>query len=259
MSSNEKARKATMSPTRKATLGVLIAGTIFAAALAFGSVWIVRLGVGLAIATAIFSVVLAWHESTRERQARERAALEATHAQADDLHRERQSSMAVVSSLKSRNSRISNRVEELSDTIAELREELFQLRFNNTSLTAENQLLNGHNDTLRAELKQSKTRVVALNQQLRRAEAELKALTTGQDDAEVVELPRRFEAQSSAEEAAQVEQTDLADTSEWEAVPTADELWTDGDHPTVVDMKAIALSDIALPELEQNEDERRHA
>lgn len=224
VSSNSNGRKASLSPMRKATIGVLVAGIIAAAALALGSAWVVRIGVAVAALTAIVAVALAWHDAKIQRQAREAENLEATRAQGADLHRERQSTMAVVDSLKSRNSRISGRVSELSGVINDLRTEIADLRTENSELSS--------------DLARTQSRVEQLRAELRLAEAELAAINE-EDEAEVFAMPRRGLPQD-------------ADT--WAAVPTAEELWADGDHPTVVDMEAIIF-----PESLEGPEQRQHA
>lgn len=220
MSSAASGRRAVSSPARKLTIGILVAGLVVAAALAIGTVWIVRAGVVVAAATAVAGVALAWREAVIERRAAARRDLEQARAQGLELSRERRSNISVVNSLESRNNAISSRVDDLSTEIRTLRAEIATLR-----------KLKGEMVETIAERDGELT---DLRHDLRKAQSELHGLLG--EEAEVVAIPRLV-ASSSA--------------TGWSAVPTAEELWSDGDHPTVVDMQALAYPET----LEQ----RKHA
>ncbi|SDC06693.1 hypothetical protein GA0111570_11726 [Raineyella antarctica] len=223
MSSAASGRRAASSPARKLTIGILVAGLLVAAALAIGTVWVVRAGVLLAAATAVASVLLAWREASIERRAAARKDLDQARSQGLELSRERRSNISVVNSLESRNNAIASRVDDLSTEIRTLRAEIATLR------------------KLKSEMSQTiavrDVEMSSLRQDLQKAHAELQHLLA--DEAEVYALPRRG---TMTEDSSPV----------WAAVPTAEELWSDGDHPTVVDMKALAYPEPA-PE------QRRHA
>jgi len=194
---------------------VLVAGLILAAALAIGGVWIVRAGVALATVTAVVSVVLAWREARLERKARARDELEAVRAQGMELSRERRANIAVVNSLESRNKAIAARITDLTAEIRVLREELITVRKVNSGLTEE---VADRDET-----------IVELRTDLAHAEEELRALLGSR--AEVVTMPRRGTVA-------------VVSSDQWAALPTAEELWSDGDHPTVVDLKALSGQDL---------------
>lgn len=200
-----------------------MAGLILAAALAIGGVWIVRAGVALAAATAVVSVALAWREARFERRALARNELEAVRAQGMELSRERRSNISVVNSLESRNKAIAARITDLTAEIRVLREELTTARKVNSGLVEE---LADRDETL-----------TELRTDLEHAEEELRALLGSRAD--VVAMPRRGSVTAEA-------------SDQWAAVPTAEELWSDGDHPTVVDLKALSRQDLARIE-------RKHA
>ncbi len=203
---------------------MLVAGVVLAAALAIGDVWVVRGGVALAIATAVAGVVLAWREATIDRRAAARRDLESARAQGLELSRERRSNISVVNSLESRNNAIATRVDDLTTEIRTLRAEIAVLRKVKGELVQ--------------DIAERDVEMVTLRNELVKAQQELRKLVG--DEAEVFAMPRRGSLKGVSAE------------SEWAALPTAEELWSDGDHPTVVDMKALAYP---TPEQEQ----RRHA
>lgn len=222
VSSAASGRRAVSSPARKLTVGVLVAGIVVAAALAIGTVWVVRAGVALAAITAVSTVLLAWREAALERRVAARRDLENARAQGLDLSRERRSNISVVNSLESRNNAIASRVDDLSTEIRTLRAEIATLR------KVKGEMVHA--------IAERDVEVDTLRHDLRQAQATLQKLLS--EEAEVFAMPRRS---TGGEEAA----------ADWSAVPTAEELWSDGDHPTVVDLKALAYPDV--PE------QRKHA
>lgn len=216
MSSAASGRRAASSPARKLTIGILVAGILVAAALAIGTLWVVRAGVLLASITAVVSVTLAWREATIERRTAARKEIEQARAQGLDLSRERRSNISVVNSLETRNDAIASRVEDLGTEIRTLRAEIAVLR------------------KLKGEMAQTiaerDVELLTLHQELQKARTELQMLVS--DEAEVFALPRRGAVAESP-------------SATWADVPTAEELWSDGDHPTVVDMKVLAYPDTA--------------
>ena len=223
MSSAASGHRAASSPARKLTVGILVAGLLVAAALAIGTLWVVRGGVLLASITAVVSVTLAWREATIERRAAARKDLEQARAQGLDLSRERRSNLSVVNSLETRNDAIASRVEDLGTEIRTLRAEIAVLR-----------KLKGE---MAHTIAERDVEMLTLHQELQKARTELQMLVS--DEAEVFALPRRGAAAEGPSAA-------------WADVPTAEELWADGDHPTVVDMKALAYPEIAS-------EQRKHA
>ncbi|QGF23933.1 hypothetical protein [Raineyella fluvialis] len=203
------------------TVGVLAGGVVVAAALAIGEIWVVRGGVALAIATAVAGVVLAWREATLDRRAAARKDLEAARAQGLELSRERRSNINVVNSLEARNNAIATRVDDLTTEIRTLRAEMATLRKVKTDLVQ--------------GIAERDVELITMRNDLIKAQQELRKLAG--DEAEVFAMPRR---------------TPLEAAPLWGALPTAEELWSDGDHPTVVDLKALAYP---APEEEQ----RKHA
>ena len=99
--------------------------------------------------------------------------------------------------------------------------------------------LKGDKAYLRAEVDHRESVISSLRDTVRAREAELVALRD-EPDAEVHTMPRRV----FAEHEPTVEET-----------LTAEDLWTDGSHPTVVDLKTLDLA-MVLPNYEEDRQRR---
>ncbi|CAI9404991.1 hypothetical protein AESSP_01322 [Aestuariimicrobium sp. T2.26MG-19.2B] len=203
-----------MSRERKAALIVLIVGAVIALACAFGPIWVVRAGLVVSVLGAVGSVWFAFRELSRmevlhhtelktERLARA-AADRAHHAE----------SMELIHTFKTRYLAHATQVDDLRGDMAGLQQELSTVRGNLVSARAEAVAKGRTIADLQAQLS-------ALQERLEH----LEALTA--DESEVVTLPSRGIARKTMAE----------------RVPTAAELWTNGEHPTDVDLEAL---DVAL-------------
>lgn len=200
-----------MSGERKAALAVLISASVIALACAFGPIWIVRVGLVLAVLGAAGSVWFAFREMSR-MEVLHRSELKTermARAAADRAHHAE--SMELISTFKTRYLAHATQVEDLRGDLAGLQQELSTLRGNLVSARAE---AIAKAQTI-AELQAS---LASLNERLEVAEA---------DESEVVTLPSRGIARKTMAE----------------RLPTAAELWTNGEHPTAVDFDAL---DVAL-------------
>jgi hypothetical protein len=213
-------RQAQPSTLRRASKIVLISGTVIAVAAAFGPTWLVRVGVAVAIAAAILACVLAWRElfSAERRHAAQQLA--ATRAHGAALTQERTRNGEVVDTLTRRVREVSAVVETQNTVIANLRGKV--------------STLNGDRAHLRSEIGHRDTVITSLRETVRSREAELIALRDTSDDADIHHMPRRVLAEHE---------------SSWAELPDADELWNDGSHPTVVDLKMIDTA-MVLPNYE---------
>lgn len=220
--SSAPSRKAKPSPLRRASEIVLVAGTVLAVAAAFGPTWLVRVGVGVAVVAAVLACVLAWRElfSARREHARQTLAASQQHGKA--LSEERSRNGAVVDTLTRRVKDGAVVIDGQRVIIATLRGEISTLK--------------GDTAYLRTEVEHRETVITSLRETVRSREAELIALHSEGADADVHHMPRRVLAEHE---------------SAWDELPDADDLWSDGSHPTVVDMKLIDAA-MVLPNYEMD-------
>ena len=212
-------RKEAVSPLRRTSEIVLVTGTVVSVIAAFGPTWAVRLGIAVAIVAAVIACLFAWRElfSARRQHARAMLAASVDHGRA--LTEDRTRNAAVVDTLRARITDAGVLIEKQRVTIAELKMRISGLK--------------GDKAYLRAEVDHRESVISALRDTVRAREAELIALRD-EPGAEVHTMPRRVFTEPEPEA---------------DATPTAEELWTDGSHPTVVDLKTLDTA-MVLPNYE---------
>jgi hypothetical protein len=218
---SKPSRRASTPPLRRAAKIVLIIGTASSLGLALGPTWATKIGIAVAVAAAIVGCTLAWRELWQVHRAHAHQLLEISKKHGKALSEERRHNAGVLDLMSKRVKEYVIVVEGQKVTIAQLRGQVSALR--------------GDNAYLKTEIAHRETVIVSLRETVRARESELVALLTDDSDAEVHTLPRRLLAEGTAGP---------------EEVAAAGDLWTDGSHPTVVDMAAIEES--ALPNFEGN-------
>lgn len=161
-------RAALKSSERTLALTILAVGTLASVASLFGGVWLVRVGVLVAVVMAFAAVFVAWRElgAERLRHAEEiKHEMDLRSQQADRFHEE---SVAMIS-------RFNARAENLQAVIAKLRGQL-------AAAKSELSSMRGNAAWLRAEVAERQARVEVL--ELRIAELE------SENTANIVTLPR---------------------------------------------------------------------
>jgi hypothetical protein len=209
-------RELQASPLQRISEIVLVVGTVLAAAAAAGSIWVVRLGVAVAIATALVSCAFAWRALNTARRAHAQAMLKATREHGEVLTEERSRNAAVVDTLSGRIADARKVIEKQWVTIAEQRRRTSRLQDDRVYL--------------RGEVEYRDKIVSRLSDTVREREAELIALRD-EPEAEVHHMPRRVLTEHE---------------------PICDELDTTDDmsaelDSTVVDLK---ISEVVLPNYE---------
>jgi hypothetical protein len=205
-------RKLKASPLRRIAEIVLVGGTVVAVAAAFGPIWIVRLGLAVAITAAVVACVFAWREIHTTRRAHAQAMLEATRSHGAALTEERSRNAAVVHTLKLRITDAGRMIEKQRVTIARKQQQISSLRDDRAYL--------------RGEVQYREKVIAALRETVREREAELIVLRDG-PDAEIHHMPRRVLAEHE---------------SVWQELSVSD-----GMRPTMVDVTVI---DMVLPNYE---------
>ncbi|MDN5727765.1 MAG: hypothetical protein L0G99_17820 [Propionibacteriales bacterium] len=133
---------------RRITQVILAVGALLSFAAMFGPVWVVRIGVVLAVLAAVGAVVAAWREIGHHLVAKRRELadqkLSLSRAHGDHLRGERKHNAAVLDTLRAQIDRTNNLVDRLADDvsgrraeIAELRREISGLRGDKLSLAAQ--------------------------------------------------------------------------------------------------------------------------
>jgi hypothetical protein len=168
------------SPLQRISEIILVVGTVLAAAAASGSIWVVRLGVAVAIATALVSCALAWRALNTARRTHAQAMLKAAREHGEVLTVERARNAAVVETLSLRISDARKVIEKQWVSIAQQR-----------------QWISGLEDDrvyLRGEVEYRDKIISGLRETVREREAELIALRD-ETEAEVHHMPRRVLAE----------------------------------------------------------------
>ena len=202
-------RQAKPTTLRRASEIVLVSGTVLAVIAAFGPGWSVRVGIGVSVAAAVTACAFAWRELTAARRGHAKAMLAALQEHGRQLTEERTRNAAVVDTLSGRIADARAVIEKLRVMVAELKMQVSGLR--------------GDTVYLAGEVSHRENVISALRETVRAREAELISLRD-EDDCEVHHMPRRVLAEHE---------------SKWDDIPGVDELWGDGNHPTVFDLKMI--------------------
>ena len=189
------------SRERRATLGFLIAATVIGVVCAFGPIWMVRVGLVVALLGAAASVWYSFKEISRI-EILHRSELKAVRDRAAEAARQHHTeSMELIGTFTQRYKAHGEQLGNLREELASRQQELSTLRGNLVST--------------RAEADRRAERITELEALLEATEAKL--------NQNVVTLPRRPGP-----------------------LPTAAELWSDGNHPTLVDVALLRMPE--LPE-----------
>ncbi|WP_432558665.1 hypothetical protein [Granulicoccus sp. GXG6511] len=208
MASQQADRRTTTSSLRRAAIYTLGAGGVLAIAAAFGPIWIVRAGIALALIAGVLAIRFAWRETRQERIEHGKEIVRQVRSHGEQLSVERQRNLEIVDVLRRANEDSDEEVVKLQIRIGQLRTELSSLR--------------GDNASLKADVVLRDRQIKRLTTDLAAREDELRILKGLADDAEVLSMPR------------------YGTKADWDALPTAEDLWADGNYPTVVDLQRLA-------------------
>lgn len=181
------ARREPATRWHRATRIVLVVGSVLALAAALGPVWLVRVGVAVAVATCIVTCALAWRELAEARRRHAHRLLVADRTHGDALRAERTRNGEVVDALTERLSSTGMVVVGQRSTITQLRGEVGVLTTERDGLreqVAERDSLIG---LFRTSLREQEIALLAVRAQ----QAAVAEQVSAQADAEVHTLPRR--------------------------------------------------------------------
>ena len=210
---------------------VLVLGIAVAVAAAFGPTWLIRAGVAALVIAAAVACACAWRELSLAKREHSTAMLSAARNHGKALSEERRHNTSVVDTLTDRAKAAAGEAE--------------RLRVDRVQLQRVIASLHGDKAALKAEVALRENTIAGLREVVEPSIAEgAVEETTG--DAEVHALPRRVMSEHE---------------SLWDRLPEADDLWSDGDHPTVIDLKAVAamLELVDAEEREQSLPEHKQA
>jgi len=246
-SESSRRAEAKLTGLQKRALIVLGIGAVIALVLALGVVafvadgaamWVVRAGVLVAILAGAWALVTSFRELYFEKLETERRLIKQSREHGRVLSAERQRNGEVVESLRRSNVDASQRLRKAQTQVHDGQVRIVELTGTVGRLNAELSTLRGNNLALKQNLQERDARIRELTERLEAAEAELAALTAETEgDDQVVALPRHARPKSASDSDAV-----------WDKLPTAEELWSDGNVPTVVDLQRLAFP---TPEVEE--------
>lgn len=219
MSGAQGKRVSKKSNERRGVLAMLIVCTVLAIGCAvIPSVWAARAGVLVALVVAWVSVLMAWRqvENLRISHLSELKAMRQSAVEQEQRHHKE--SMDMIDTF-------ANRVGMLSKTLSDTRSKLDR---------AENELstLRGDKAALQYKVAAGNKKVNSLEARIAELETELAGVLADAEQGQLVDLPGHTVADAG--------------------VPSAEDIWENGNDSTIVD-----LSRVAFPEA--SKDERKHA
>ncbi|MGA4506370.1 hypothetical protein ACQB6R_12550 [Propionibacteriaceae bacterium G1746] len=204
---------------RRTSLALMVAVTVIGLVCAFGPLWMVRVGLVVSLAGAATALWFAFREIHR-LEALHRTELKAMRdAAALAAHAHHTESMGMIEQFTARYKAHGEQLATLRADLTARQQELSTLRGNLVSATAESDRRAERVTDLEAQLAARQAEIEALEAKL------LEVADQFDDSDEIITLPRRSAARTVIEG----------------GVPTAAELWSDGNHPTVVDLNMLNL------------------
>ncbi|HEY0240790.1 MAG TPA: hypothetical protein VGC37_19335 [Friedmanniella sp.] len=185
--SGHGARREPVARAHRATQAVLVVGSVLALAAAFGPVWLVRAGVGVAVVTCVVTCTLAWRELAEARRRHAHRLLVSDRRHGDALRSERTRNAGVVDALSERLSSTGMVVVGQRSTIAKLHGELGVLTTERDGLQEQVAQRDSLIGLFRTSLREQEAALLAVRAQ----QGELADQISRQADAEIHALPRR--------------------------------------------------------------------
>lgn len=173
--------------------------------MAFGPLWFVRAGVVVSVLAAFVAVLFAWREIDRVNRAHRVELKSVLAAGVEQANNHHRDSLDMLDRFDARAQQLTGTIARLTSELAAAHGELATMRGNNVWLRGEVAERQAHIDELAARV------------------AELEAARD--QAANLLNLPRYGVASGRP-------------------LPTAEELWADGNHPTIVDLNRLAFPDV---------------
>lgn len=176
-----------MDRAHRATRTVLVVGSILALVAVLGPVWLVRVGVLVAVVTCVVTCTLAWRELAKARRRHAQRLLVVDRQHGDALRSERTRNAEVVDTLTERLRSTATVVVGQRSTIAQLRGEVGVLTTERDGLQEQVAQRDSLIGLFRTSLREQEVALLAARAQ----QTETAERTNAQTDAEVRTLPRR--------------------------------------------------------------------
>jgi len=186
----QASRREPLAPGRRATQVVLVVGSVLALGAALGPLWLVRVGVVVALATTVVTSVLAWRELTAARRQHAARLLSTDRRHGDVLRTERTRNAEVVDALSERLRSTGMVVAGQRGTIAQLRGEVGVLTTERDALHDQVAERDGMLGLFRESLRAQEAALLAVRE-AEQAAAEEASRAEESAGAEVHSLPRR--------------------------------------------------------------------
>ena len=200
------ARREPVTRGHRVTQTVLVVGTVLALAAALGPVWLVRVGVGVAVVTCVVACTLAWRELAAARRRHAQRILAADRIHGESLRAERTRNAGVVDALSERLSSTGMVVVGQRSTIAQLRGEVGVLTTERDGLREQVAQRDSLISLFRTSLREQEVALLAVRAQ----QGETAEQISAQADAEVHALPRRSRPATDRESALDPQMAELA-------------------------------------------------
>lgn len=203
------ARRTKQQTERTIALTILGVGTAVSLASLLGGIWVVRAGVIVAVLMAFAATWMAFSQLRRERQEHREEISREVKARKDLVEQHHADSLAMLD-------RFTRRHQTQQEQLATLRRQL-------GSAKGELSAMRGNSAWLRGELAERQARIQQLTAQVGDLEAKLADVEpTPEAEDSLVLMPRRGTIE-----------------------PSADDIWADDEHPTMVDISSVQL-DVAV-------------
>lgn len=222
-------RRAEISSLRRLSRNVLVIGTVLAVLAAFGPVWVVRLGVLVAVSAAVTACGCAWRELSDARRAHAAEMHAASRAHGTALSDERRQHASVLDTLSGRLTAATAEARQGQARIVELTSSVVGLTATIANLRSEIVAVQGRYAQSQQQIQERDSVIASLEETVRSREAELLALSAA--NGQVRSIPRRVLAEHEASR----------DRG------AGDELRSDDRHPQVADLVDVA---VVLPNYE---------
>lgn len=227
-------RRATTAPLRRLSRTVLFIGTVVALLAASGPLWMVRIGLVVAVVSAVLACAATWRELSDVRRAHAVEMLATSRAHGAALREERRHNASVVDVLTMRTARSADASRRLQGELQGLASRVQALTGTIAALRAEIRSLSDQRADALEERQRRIAEIAALSEALRSREAELRELS--ESAGQVRTMPRRMRAEhDDSESPASV------------ASVQADELWPDGRR---LDVAELVQGTVLLPNYE---------